>query len=371
MAHLWGRDWTRAELEQRVGDILQIGGVRLIELADGKERGVRAAQFRTGSGLAFTVLLDRGMDISHAEWSGRSLNWRSMTEDAHPAFFEPTGEPSGLGWVRTFFGGLMVTCGLNWAGAPGLDEEAGPRRLGARNLGLHGYISHTPAKNVHADGAWDGDEYRMWVRGKCQEALVFGENLILHREIGATLGRNAITVTDRVENAGFDRAEHMILYHINIGFPALDADSQLVAPSLRITPRDEAAAQGMQHAHELDAPTAGYHEKAYFHELGAAPDGTTGTAVVNRKLGFGAYVKFNKNELPHYTQWKMMGQRNYVVGMEPANCLPLGRPAERSAGRLQYLEGREEREYHLEIGALTSFEEIAAFEAEVAGWSGG
>jgi hypothetical protein len=64
----------------------------------------------------------------------------------------------------------------------------------------------------------------------------------------------------------------------------------------------------------------------------------------------------------------MMGQRNYVVGMEPANCLPLGRATERDAGRLQYLEAREEREYTLEMGALTSAEEIAAFEAEVAGW---
>src|SRR5688572_32739857 len=48
-------------------------------LADGKERGVRAAEFRTGTGLAFTVLLDRGLDISHAEWCGKAMNWRSMT----------------------------------------------------------------------------------------------------------------------------------------------------------------------------------------------------------------------------------------------------------------------------------------------------
>jgi hypothetical protein len=370
MARLWGKEWTRAELEQRVGDILQIGGVRLIELADGKERGVRAAQFRTGSGLAFTVLLDRGMDISHADSNGRALNWRSMTEDAHPMYFEPTGEPGGLGWVRTFYGGLMTTCGLNWAGAPCRDEQAGPARLGARDLGLHGYISHTPAKNVYADGAWEGDEYRMWVRGRCQEALVFGENLILHREISTKLGSNAITVRDRVENAGFDRAEHMLLYHINIGFPALDAGSELLSPSRSITPRDDAAAEGQEAARLLDAPMHNYHEKAYFHDLGTAPDGTTGTAVVNRALGFGVYVKFNRNELPYYTQWKMMGQRNYVVGMEPANCLPVGRAAERDAGRLQYLEGREEREYTLELGALTSPEEIAAFEAEVAGWQG-
>ena len=58
-----------------------------------------------------------------------------------------------------------------------------------RDLGLHGRISHTPAKSVYADAAWEGDEYRMWVRGKCQEAMVFAENLVLHREISARLGR--------------------------------------------------------------------------------------------------------------------------------------------------------------------------------------
>ena len=365
MARLWGRDWTREELEQRTGDLQQIGGIRLVELADGKERGVRAALVRTGSGLAFTVLLDRGMDISHAEWSGKPMNWRSMTEDAHPSFFEP----EGLGWVRTFYGGLVVTCGLSWAGAPCHDPDAGPARLGARDLGLHGRISHTPAKNVWADGAWDGDEYRMWVRGRCQEGLVFGENLVLEREISTTLGSNSLTIRDRVENAGYDRVEHMLLYHVNIGFPAVDEGSELLAPSRRITPRDAAAEEGQERAALLDAPIPGYHEKAYFHDLGTAPDGSTGTAVVNRRLGFGVFLRFNKNELPFYTQWKMMGQGNYVLGREPANCLPLGRVAEREAGRLQYLEPRETREYTLEVGALTSVEEIGAFEGEVSGWT--
>lgn len=365
MPNLWGREWTREELEQRVGDLLQVAGVRLVELADGKERGVRAAEFRTGTGLAFTVLVDRGLDISHAEWCGRAMNWRSMTEDAHPAFFDP----QGLGWVRSFYGGLLVTCGLNWAGAPCHDEQGiGTDRMGPRDLGLHGRISHTPARNVYADAAWNGDDYEMWVRGKCHEGMVFGENLILHREIRTRLGANSFTVTDRVENAGFDRTEHMLLYHINIGWPAVDEDAELLSPSRAITPRDADAAEGQERARILDAPIHNYQEKAYFHELAAGPDGRTATAIVNRKLGFGVYVRFRPDQLPHYCQWKMMGQRNYVVGMEPANCLPLGRVAEREAGRLQYLEPRETREYTLELGALTSNEEIEVFAAEIAGW---
>src|SRR5439155_12100220 len=152
----------------------QIAGVRLIELADGKERGSRAAEIKTGSGLSFTVLIDRGLDVSTAEFNGKALAWRSMTGDAHPAFFEP----EGLGWLRTFFGGLLVTCGLNWMGAPCHDEEAGPKRLGPRDLGLHGRISHTPAAAVYADAAWEGNEYRIWIRGRMRESLVFGEDLL-------------------------------------------------------------------------------------------------------------------------------------------------------------------------------------------------
>ncbi len=366
MARLWGRDWSRDELEQRTGDLLQVAGVRSVELADGRERGVRAAEVRSGTGLAFTLLLDRGLDIAHAEWAGRPMSWRSMTEDAHPAYFEP----DGAGWLRTFYGGLMTTCGLNWAGAPCHDPEAGTRRLGPRDLGLHGRISHSPARNVHADAAWNGDDYEIWVKGKCQEGLVFGESMVLHREIRTRLGSNAISVTDTVENAGFDRVEHMLLYHINIGWPAVEEGSELLAPSLAVTPRDEAARDGEAFATRLDGPVRDYHEKVYFHDLGTDAEGNTGTAVINRELGFGVYVRFNRNELPYYTQWKMTGQRNYVVGMEPANCLPMGRVAEREAGRLQYLEPRESRTYHLEIGALTSAEEIAAFERDVAAWRG-
>jgi hypothetical protein len=342
----------------------QVGGVRLLQLDDGNERGARAAEFRTGTGFSFLVLIDRGLDISRAEYCGRALGWQSMTGDAHPAFFEP----EGLGWLRTFYGGLLVTCGLNWMGAPCRDEEAGPKRLGPRDLGLHGRISHTPAASVYADAAWEGNDYRIWIRGKMRESLVFGEDLLLTREISTRLGENCLWVRDTVENVGYERAEQMLLYHINIGFPALDSSSELIAPTLRSTPRDVEAEVGKEQYAQFQAPTAGYHEQAYFHDLAAGPDGMTATAIVNRDLGHGAYVRFSREALPYYTEWKMMGQRNYVVGMEPGNALPLGRVAERNAGRLQYLDPGPKRDFLLEIGALTTREEIDTFEREVKGW---
>ena len=36
-------------------------------------------EFRTGSGLRFTVLVDRAMDIAECEHNGRAIGWHSPT----------------------------------------------------------------------------------------------------------------------------------------------------------------------------------------------------------------------------------------------------------------------------------------------------
>jgi len=37
---LFGRKWTKDEILRKVGDISQIGGIRLMELQEGNEKGV-------------------------------------------------------------------------------------------------------------------------------------------------------------------------------------------------------------------------------------------------------------------------------------------------------------------------------------------
>lgn len=53
---------TRARLAARTGCLSQGADVRLMTLGDGVERGIRILEFRTGSGLRCTVLVDRAMD---------------------------------------------------------------------------------------------------------------------------------------------------------------------------------------------------------------------------------------------------------------------------------------------------------------------
>lgn len=353
MAVLFGKTYPRDELSRKTGDLWQLGGVKPMVLDNGPERGVRIAQFRTGGGLNFAVLLDRGMDIGWAEYRGVPLAWQSATGPIAPAFFEP----EGLGWLRGFHGGLVVTCGLTYAGAPCTDE--------GRELGLHGRISYIPARNVYCGGRWQGDEYLLWAQGEMREAVIFGENIALRRKIWSRLGEKRLFIDDVVTNEGYHTTPHMILYHINIGFPVVDASTELITSPAEVRPRDAVAAQGLDRYNRFEEPTPEYAEQVFYHDLTPDAEGFVRAALINPTFrggeGVGVYVKYRKAELPYFIEWKQMGEGDYVVGMEPANCLVEGRDKDRAAGRLQFLKPGERREYQLEIGVLASAEEIEAF----------
>ena len=354
MAKLFGRSYTRKELLQNIGSISQVGGTRLIELADGNEKGVLAIEFGTGTGFNFTVLADRGMDVSSAAHCGRSLCWRSATGDVAPTFYEP----EGLGWLRGFFGGLVCTCGMTYAGAPCAD--------GKSELGLHGRISNLPAKNVSHGGRWVGNEYEMFAEGTMREAVLFGENLTLTRRISARLGESRFFIHDVVTNEGYSKSPLMFLYHINGGWPAVADGSELISPTLSATPRDDEAVAGSEHYNTFQAPTRGFKEKCYYHDM-ATSGGIVHAALINRKVddGFGFYVKYSKRELPFFTEWKMMGQGEYVVGVEPANCRVEGRDKSRERGELQFIKPGETREFRVEIGVVSGKADVAAIEEAV------
>jgi Domain of unknown function (DUF4432) len=93
-----GDPLRRRELLRRIGRLEQVAGIELFVFDDGPARGVRAFRFRTGSGLSFDVIPDRGMDLGFAEYRGTPLAWLSPNGIVAPAFHEPEGE----GWLNSF-----------------------------------------------------------------------------------------------------------------------------------------------------------------------------------------------------------------------------------------------------------------------------
>lgn len=336
MTALYGKQYEMNELRKRVGSMDQVGGVRKVELADGNERGVEAFDFRTGSGLDFTVLAGRGMDIGAVTYRSYPLAWASSTGVPAASYFEP----EGLGWLRGFHGGLISTCGLTYAGAPSTD--------GDEQLGLHGRVSNIPAKALSWGTSWHDDSYVMYAQGEMREASVFGPNMLMTRRVSAFLGYPMVHVQDVVENQGFAPREHMIVYHCNLGFPLMDANTELVAPSADVRGQTDFAQETIDSHTTFDEPGE-VEERVYYHTLKADEEGNTMVAVINRELGagIGLALSFNVNVLPNLVQWKMPGQGTYVMGIEPANCLVEGRPAERERGMLVELDPGESRTYDL------------------------
>ena len=335
-----GNPLTRRELLRRIGRLEQVAGIEPFVFDDGPARGVRTFRFRTGSGLSFDVVPDRGMDLSFAEHGGTPLAWLSPNGVVAPAFYEPAGE----GWLRSFPGGLLVTCGLRNVGPPGGRE--------GEELGLHGRASNTPASRVSYDASWDNEGCVLEARGEIREASVFGPNLGLRRRISVRVGEPRLWIEDEIENEGFEPEPLMVLYHINLGWPLLDETSRLVGPGRAgepPEPRNEVAQGGLEAWDRFATPTPGFEERVFYHRPAAGLDGLAEARVENPALGLTFSVRFHPEELPEFVQWTMTGEGTYVLGLEPATCRVEGSAAEEAAGRVIRLEPGEIRLHRLEI----------------------
>jgi hypothetical protein len=356
---LWGRQWTRAELLARVGRLEQVAGMRLIEGGDGAERGVRVLRCSSGAGFEFEILVDRGFDIGGAWLGGRPLAWSSPVGLVGPWY----SEPAGIGWFRGFPGGLVSTCGLDHTLLGGADDATVfnyPHRV-TETYGLHGRYTGLPARLAGYGAAWDGDACVLWAEGEILQAALFGEQLLLKRRVEADLGGVSLRITDTVTNIGPTPCPHMMLYHCNVGFPVVDAGSELVYPAGPGT--CVSAASSPDYAH-LTAPEADFTEECYEHDMRPGPGALVGAAVVNRALGLGVFQRYERSSLPRHITWRQLGTVAYVVAMEPSTNRDAGRFDARERGELLHLAPGETRGYYLEVGALAGSEAIDAFTRE-------
>lgn len=340
-----GQTYTKREILARCGDVSQIADAREGVLAGGKAESVKVIDVKTGGGLTFSVLPSRGLDIAWAAYNEKAIAYIGKPGVVHPAYFEP----EGTGFLRSFYCGLLTTCGLTYSGATSVDE--------GEALGLHGRISHEPAQELCISKDWEGDDYVITIKGKMLEARVFGSRLVLSREIRVIAGENIIQLRDVVENEGFEKQPLMLLYHCNFGFPLVDAGTRLILPEGIVTKARDLAGDVSSFS-RFEAPTANYAEQVFYHDAGESTLDASYAALFNERLALGAYVKFKRSELPHLVEWKMMGEGDYVVGLEPSNCYTEGRAAARADRSLEFIEAGEVRTFHLEFGIMEDASDI-------------
>ncbi|MDX2140017.1 MAG: aldose 1-epimerase family protein [Chloroflexota bacterium] len=311
------RTWAREMLERHSTDLRQFIGFKQSTLVN----GMRVIEAYNVTGLRYTILPDRGMDIWMADYRGIPLTWVAQGSPFPPDYGQP--------WLGQFSGGLLTTCGLTHSGPPEHDDETGAFR------DLHGLYTRQRALEPSISGGWEDDDYVLRLTASVAEGALHGYQLRLVRTYELSLTAPEIRVHDTITNIGDQPTPLMVLYHLNVGYPMVKQGTRLELAGKNV-PRDEEARKGAERWAEYDAAIRGYAEQVYFHHVHVNSDETEVALISDDDLALG--FRYNAAKLPYLTQWKNQRHGMYVHGIEPANCLPEGRNAARKTGRLQYIE---------------------------------
>ncbi|MBO0932114.1 aldose 1-epimerase family protein [Fibrella aquatilis] len=334
--------WTN-----KISHHAQLGGIETAVLDNGAGRGVRVAWINTGTGLRYKVVLDRAMDIAEAFYNEHSLAWLSHSGVTPPQPFTDRG----LQWLRTFGGGLLVTCGLSHVGGP--EEDAYGQR------GLHGLISNIPAEIesiIQPDPVAGKPDFS--ITGFMRETTVFGPSLELRRTISGTLGQAQIRIHDEVTNRANTPAPHMLLYHLNFGWPLVDEGTKLLW-------------EGSWHAREGGINADTFNDENDFKTCPAPLESHSGTseavAIIdpianntghcraglhNSMLGLTVSISFQKAQLPWLINWQHWGRGEYVTALEPSTHPLIGQAQARENKTLIFIEPGTSKTYDLVIDVM-------------------
>jgi len=317
----------------------QLFEVRRYMLTEGKANGVNCIDVDLGN-LTFTLVADRGLDIQGLKFCGTQVAFISKNGIVSPSYYNP----ETYGWLDSFGGGFLTTCGLASAGGP--CEYEGIKH------GLHGRFSHIPAENISVRRENRSGDLYVIIEGLVRESRLMGCDYELHRKIEAKVGGDSFTLNDRIVNASDTPQPLMLLYHINFGYPFICPDTELEIPgSLSIEPFDKNAEEGLSTWDVYPLPKAGIPEQVFLHKVKKDKNGistfTLKNNVTSPKMRLD--VRYSADSLPYLTQWKSLRPGEYVTALEPCNNHVKGVAWEKENGNLRMLKPGEEEHMMVEF----------------------
>lgn len=304
----------KREAYEKIGHPDQLMSYKEGVLTDGAGEGVRFVQVENGGNLSACIVPDRGMDLFQVRYKGKNMGYIA------PCGIRSNHDYDGMDdhFLYNWFVGQLTTMGLGNIGTA--------KRAYGEMQGLHGCQNNTAAENYSYERHISEEGMALTVKGTMREGGIFKGSLKRTREIRFWEGKDEIVVRDTVTNTGFLPREFALLYHINFGYPLLDAGTRVLLDTKKVTPRTEEAARFADTWNRIEEPAVPYPERCYFHEVKSGRDGKSEYTIFNSRLGIGVRVTYPHDLLPYFCEWKMLGKGEYVLGMEPMN-MPLDGPA--------------------------------------------
>ena len=312
--------------------------VRMRALHGGRQEGVCIVDIDTGA-MKISVVPTRGMNVLEAVAGNVRIGWKSpVTEVVNPAFIELNGR-GGLGWLEGF-NEMVVRCGYEWVGHPGMDKGV--------LLPLHGLAANIPASKVVLS-IDEEPPYTIRLKGELKEQAFKLVNFVIATELSAEPGAQHFSIHDTLNNNGDYPKEYEALYHSNFGPPLLDPGAGFSAPVQQVSPFNERAVGEVADWQKYREPTRDYDETVFNVVPYGDENGETLAVLHNAAGDLGVSLGFNIQQLPVFSLWKntdTMGQ-GYVTGLEPGTSWAYNRSYQRALNRVPTIGPKEQRHFDI------------------------
>lgn len=264
-----------------IGNAGQICSARRVQVLDGRGAGARLVYASNGR-LHFVLSESNALDVLRLWHAGTNVG-----------FLSKNGlRADETDFLRSFPAGMLYTCGLDAIG-------------GVEGHPLHGRFHSVPAEIRE----FSADETGVRIVADIRDTALFGQNLVVTRTVACAAFSDELRIEDRIENRAFRDEKYCLLYHVNVGWPIVDAGAKISGDFVSSRPRTPWAEREMDKMLEVEPPLDNAEETCYFHET---RDGTM--SVENARLGKRFTVR---SSLKKFVQWKSRASGDYVIGLEP------------------------------------------------------
>jgi len=350
----------------RFENIHQMGGIQLGVLqptfGGGLSEGSRVALVNTGSGLRFTVALDRGGDIVDAHYNQHSLAYLSPNGLRRPNH----AYNQKFDWLANWPAGLVTTCGPQYIGHPRTEDD--------QEIPLHGNYSNTPSEvQMVLNPDLPRGKREMLISLVTRDSRMFGPVIEVRRQIQCILGEPVIHIYDQVTNRATTKAAHHWLYHVNLGYPLLNAGSRFIykgdlthfvespEPKGGTKSPTRAKLEKLKRASGPIKAHRGNGEYCVLLDPIADKDGLCHVGLVNPKLNLALELEYPQNCLPRLTNWQHFDEGSYVTGIEPYSGSLIGKDRDTHKTAEQYLAPGQTKRYQMTIRIHGDRKSVAAF----------
>lgn len=272
-------------MDARISNLSQIACMRRYTLDGGRGNGEHFIDCDNGK-LRFIVNADKAADISQMYFEGKNISFVSKNGSV----------AEHLQFGRRFEGGMLYTCGLDDAGG----------RVGYE---VHGTLHCTPSEIIHAEC----NDKEIVIEAIIRDTALFGKNLVLKRRITSAVGSSSVKVRDILTNNGYMSTEYCILYHVNVGYPMLCEQARIEAELDSFEPRTHYALEKMSDMLDITEPVPGQEETCYYLKL-LKPEISLYNSLEKKRF----VLKYSKETLPCFIEWKSMASGDYALGFEPS-----------------------------------------------------